>query len=244
MSLSDAIDLLFGGMDKVGPGLDRHTLHVLGLLPERPIHIVADAGCGKGRQTLALAGELGVVVHAIDTYQPFLDHLTRRARKAGLGHLVRAHCLDMLKIPSILRHVDLLWSEGAVYNVGFANALAAWAPVVNPGGFVVVSELAWVCDEAPAEVGEFFAVCYPGMMHTDDNVTLAESAGYHVLFTHALPRDAWVDGLYDVLRPRARALLDHPDPEVKGFAEETLREIEIFDKFSDSYAYIFYGLER
>ena len=43
---------------------------------------------------------------------------------------------------------DLLWSEGAAYNIGFANALATWATAIDPGGFAV-GELSWIREEAP-----------------------------------------------------------------------------------------------
>jgi hypothetical protein len=57
----------------------------------------------------------------------------RRAGEAGLGHLVQAHRMDMKDIPQAFQGIDLLWSEGAPYNVGFANALASWAPALTPG---------------------------------------------------------------------------------------------------------------
>jgi methylase of polypeptide subunit release factors len=56
MSTYDPVGLLFGGMEKLGPGDNAHTRHVLRLLPKRRFRVVVDAGCGTGRQTLALAG--------------------------------------------------------------------------------------------------------------------------------------------------------------------------------------------
>jgi hypothetical protein len=53
-----------------------------------------------------------------------------------------------------------------------------------------------------------------------------------------------VDGYYDILAPRAKALLDHPDPSVRVFAAETVREIEVFQCSEDSYGYVFYILQR
>jgi methylase of polypeptide subunit release factors len=53
------IDLLFGGMEKLGPGGNVHTLNLLRLLPKRDLGVIVDAGCGTGRQTLALAKALG-----------------------------------------------------------------------------------------------------------------------------------------------------------------------------------------
>jgi hypothetical protein len=53
MNTYNPIELLFGGMAKLGPGGNEHTLHVLRLLPKQQFRIIVDAGCGTGRQTLA-----------------------------------------------------------------------------------------------------------------------------------------------------------------------------------------------
>jgi len=75
------------------------------------------------------------------------------------------------------------------------------------------------------------------------NIVVAENAGYKVLNTYALPKEAWTEGYYDVLEPRARALIDHSDPSVRDFAVETVREIETFYSSEDSYGYVFYVLQ-
>jgi SAM-dependent methyltransferase len=237
------IDLLFGGMGKLGPGADEETLRMLRFLPRRWFDLVVDAGCGTGRQTLVLAKELNTLVHAVDNYEPFLEDLARRAKEMGVEHLVQLHCMDMEEIPGLFPPIDLLWSEGAAYNIGFAHALSAWASAVRPGGFVVVSELSWLRERVPAAVRDFFQTGYPKMRSIDENVTTARKNGYEVLATHTLPREAWVEGYYDVLEPRAKALVDHPDQTVREFAAETLREIEIFGCSEDSYGYVFYVLE-
>ncbi|HJZ96838.1 MAG TPA: hypothetical protein VKE70_10020, partial [Candidatus Solibacter sp.] len=72
MMAPDPIALLFGGLEKLGPGGNAHTRHVLRLLPKQQFRLVVDAGCGTGRQTLVLAEQLGVPVHAVDSYEPFL----------------------------------------------------------------------------------------------------------------------------------------------------------------------------
>jgi SAM-dependent methyltransferase len=244
MSTQNPIDLLFGGMEKLGPGGDVHTLQVLHLLPGRHFPVVVDAGCGTGRQTMVLARALRTAIDAVDSHEPFLTHLMHRATIAGLGDFVRVHCLDMKDIPQAFPKIDLLWSEGAAYSIGFANALSTWGAAMNTGGVVVVSELSWLRDPVPAPVRTFFESEYPGMQSHQDNVATAKRAGYEVLTTYTLPDEAWVEGYYDVLEPRARALLDHPDPAVRRLAAETVEEIRVFGRSENSYGYVFYVLRR
>jgi SAM-dependent methyltransferase len=244
MNASDPVGLLFGGLEKLGPGGNTHTLRALRLLPKHRFRLVVDAGCGTGRQTLVLARELGVVVHAVDSYGPFLNDLQNRVREAKLSPFVQTHCMDMKDLPQIFSGIDLLWSEGAAYNIGFPNALASWRSAMVSGGFAVISELSWLNDQAPDKVREFFRSGYPDMQSVQRNVAVAEAAGYKLLATYTLPREAWVDGYYDVLAPRAKALLAHPDAPVRDLAAETVKEIEVFDCCEDSYGYVFYVLER
>ncbi|MEX0832925.1 MAG: class I SAM-dependent methyltransferase [Actinomycetota bacterium] len=244
MSTQDPVELLFGGMQKLGPGGDADTLHVLRSLPQKSFDVVVDAGCGAGRQTIALAKELRTTIHAIDSHQPFLDELTLRAEQAGVASLVEAHCMDMSGIPERFSDVDLLWSEGAAYNIGFENALILWAKALRSGGFAAVSELTWLRESAPAAVREFFRSGYPDMKRSEENIKIAERAGYKVLGTHTLPTEAWVDRYYDILEPRAQILADHTDASVRQFALETLKEIEVFRASEDSYGYVFYMLQR
>src|SRR5262245_3957868 len=244
MNTYDPVRLLFGGMEKLGPGSNDHTQHVLRLCPKQQVLVVVHAGCGTGRQTLALAKELGTLVHAVDSYEPFLNDLVRRAREANVEQLVQAHCLDMKDIPQVFQDIDLLWSEGAAYNIGFANALATWASAVIPGGFAAISELSWLKEQAPDAVREFFRSGYPDMQFLQENIAVAKRAGYKVLSTYTLPRQAWVDGYYDILGHRSKALLDHLDPSVRDFAAETVREIDAFQCSEDSYGYVFYVLQR
>jgi trans-aconitate methyltransferase len=231
-------------MEKLGPGGNVHSLHVLRLLPTQQFHVIVDAGCGTGRQTIALAKELGTIVHAVDSYEPFLNDMVQRAREARIEHLVQMHCMDMKDIPDVFQHIDLLWSEGAAYNIGFSNALTRWASAINPHGFAVVSELSWLREQVPNAVKEFFLSGYPDMQSVQQNTAIAENAGYKVLATYTLPGETWVEGYYDILEPRAKALVDHPDSSVRDFAVETVKEIEIFRCSEDSYGYVFYILQR
>ncbi len=151
--------------------------------------------------------------------------------------------MDMKDIPEVFRDIDLLWSEGAAYNIGFRNALASWSAALAMRGFAVVSELSWLKESAPDEVRNFFRSGYPDMHSVQENIAAAEATGYRVLATHTLPRHAWIDGYYDVLAPRAKALLEDADPAVRDLAAETVREIDAFDRSEESYGYVFFVLQ-
>ena len=244
MKTPNPVDLLFADMDKLSPGDDSLSLYVLRSLPQHRFEVVVDAGCGAGRQTMVLACELRTPIHAVDSYEPFLNRLERSAKAKGLAHLVQVHCMDMKDIPSVFPTLDLLWSEGGAYNIGFANALGTWAKVIKPNGFAVVSELCWLREQIPNAAKQFFRSSYPEMQSVPQNITIAEEAGYKIFNIHTLPQEAWVEGYYDVLEPRAKSLVNHSDVAVREFAVATLKEIETFKISEDSYGYVFFLLQR
>jgi cyclopropane fatty-acyl-phospholipid synthase-like methyltransferase len=244
MKTPNPVDLLFADMDKLSPGDDSLTLYILRSLPQHQFEVVVDAGCGAGRQTMVIASELGTPVLAVDSYQPFLNHVNQRAKEKGLGHLVQIHCMDMRDIPSVFPKIDLLWAEGAAYNIGFANALTTWEKAIKPHGFAVVSELCWLREKIPAAVREFFQSGYPDMQSVPQNIAIAEKAGYKIFNTYTLPQEAWVKDYYDILEPRAKSLVNHSDVNVRDFAVETLKEIETFKISENSYGYVFFVLQR
>ena len=156
MSDDDPIELIYGGLDQLGPGSDADTRRMLERLPEPVEGEIVDAGCGTGRQTLVLAQSLRRTVHALDNHAPFLRDVERRAAEVGLGEYVRTHCMDMADIPARFRDVGLLWSEGAAYSIGFDRALTLWRTALRPRGLIVASEIAWLESPAPAEVRAFW----------------------------------------------------------------------------------------
>jgi SAM-dependent methyltransferase len=191
MNTPNPVDLLFADMDKLSPSDDSLSLYVLRSLPEHRFAVVVDAGCGAGRQTFVLADELKTPIHAVDSYQPFLDRLIHRAKEKGLAELMRTHCMDMKDIPTVFPTIDLLWAEGAAYNIGFANALTTWAKAIRPDGFAVVSELCWLREnKIPDAAKEFFRSGYPEMQSVEQNIQTAAEAGYRTIpHLHGAKRD-------------------------------------------------------
>lgn len=244
MATANLIVLMYGGLEKLGPGDDGTTRDVLSLLPRRDFELVLDVGCGSGRQTLVLARELDCLIHALDTHESFLAHLEERARDAGLRNRLQTHCVDMADVPNRFQNVDLIWAEGSAYSIGFDCALKTWKQALAKTGFLVVSELVWLTDSPPPRAKKFFESEYPAMRTVEEIVTLAEDAGYEVIKTHDVPHESWNEGYYDVLKPRAGGLLGHEDSQVREFAAAMLEEIAVYETKGESYGYVFLVLKN
>ncbi|MGH1395846.1 MAG: hypothetical protein ACRAVC_17745 [Trichormus sp.] len=66
--------------------------------------------------------------------------------------------------------VDLLWSEGAAYNLGFEQALKLWRPLLANNGIAVVSELSWFSDQVPESAIAYWNTAYPMMGSEAENI--------------------------------------------------------------------------
>ncbi len=209
-------------------------------LPEKPR--VSDLGCGSGAAALVLAEELQAPVIAVDLAASFLDELNRKAAERGLGHLIRTVEADMGALDWPADSLDLLWSEGAAYQLTFAGALKTWRPLLPVGGLAVISELTLFVDPLPDEVREFWAAGYPSAGSEEENARRAATAGYEVLGIERLPQAAWWENYYGPLRLRIEQLRPTASAVMQRVIEETEIEIDLFRRFGESYGYEFYLL--
>ena len=240
-----ALIRLHRGLPRQGPGDDAVTRRVLAMLPELPAGAsVADMGCGSGAAALVLAAELGERVRALDLARPFLDELAGQARALGLEDLVEIVEGDMGQPPWLDASLDLIWSEGAAYNLTFGGALKTWRTLLRPGGFLVASEITWLRPDPPETPREYWGLAYPEMTDEAGNRAHAEAAGFRVLETFLLPAEAWWRNYYDHLQRRVARFLYVEDPVLAQVVLETEVEMELFRQFSDWYGYVFYVLQR
>ncbi len=238
---------LHAGLPREGPGDDASTERALRLLPELPAQPrILDVGCGPGAQTLALARHTHGIVTAVDLHQPFLDELMRRALAAGLAESVQPRCASMDALTFEPESFDLVWSEGAIYIMGFERGLHAWQPFVRRGGYVVVSELSWLVDDPPEPARAFWNEAYPAMRTVADNRAIVERCGYERAGDFVLPKTAWLTDYYEPLARHIEAFERRhaDDPAALRFAADQRREIELFDAHGDAYGYVFYAMRR
>ncbi len=238
---------LYGDLPQQGPGSDASTEQAIGLIPDLPPnpHIL-DVGCGSGRQSLCLARCTGGELVAVDNHQPFLDRLNQSAAEQGLGERIITQCASMDALTFQASSFDLIWSEGAIYIIGFERGLREFRKFLKPGGVIAVTEITWLRDDPAAELKEFWEAEYPAMSTRSVNESAIAASGYQLLETFALPDSDWWDNYYKPLEARAREMRQKyaGDQEALEVISVTEKEIELFQKFSDFYGYVFYLMRK
>ena len=123
MSEIELIIDLHKNSERQGPGSEKETLLALeltGMRHNEKIKI-ADIGCGTGGQTITLAQKLDAQITAVDLFPDFLDELNDKAEKLGLKEKIITLEKSMDELPFDDEEFDIIWSEGAIYNIGFQN---------------------------------------------------------------------------------------------------------------------------
>jgi ubiquinone/menaquinone biosynthesis C-methylase UbiE len=233
---------LHRGLDRKGPGdsdFSRSVLCNLSSLPLKPR--IADLGCGSGASALLLAKHYQSTVMAVDSSSVFIEELKARAKQVGLEHLIIPIHGDMAKLDWAVGSVDLLWSEGAAYNLGFEQALKLWRPLLANTGIAVISEMSWFTDDVPEPAIAYWQNAYPMMGTEAENIAQANRSGFSVLSTYRLPSHAWWVNYYEPLRKRMQQI--EITPITQSVIRETEDEMLLFEKFSDFYGYTFYILQ-
>jgi serine/threonine-protein kinase HipA len=236
-----AMIALYAPLDRLGPGdeaLTRAILAELPRFPEKPR--IADLGCGTGEGALLLAKTFDAPVTAVDLSAEFLGTLRAKAAEQGVAELIHTVEADMGALDWPPGSVDLLWSEGAAYNLGFSTALEAWRPLLAPGGWAVVSDMNWFCAEPPQAARDYWQAAGLQLDTEQQAIAKAQQAGFIVERTHRLPADSWWRSYYDPLSQRMAEL----KPTADAVMSEVIREIELeqdmFRQHSDAYGYTFY----
>jgi len=248
-----AYTVIFDGLPHLGPGDPETTRRAVERvrpdMPQRPR--VADFGCGVGASALVLAQSLpGVRVLALDAHPPFIERLVIEARDRGLGDRLVAVAGDMAAPPlldGVSGEFDLIWSESAIYSIGRASAFACWHPLLNPGGWLVFSDIVWQSKPGArsGRAAEFWRGEYPDIASADDVVNQLAGAGFEPVEPMFCGRKSW-SGYYEPLRERLGQLKKRKDcsQALVTLIAEIQREIDIYDAGGDEVALVFFLARR
>jgi len=207
---------------------------------------MADLGCGTGASTEVLATALSGSLTALDFIPAFLARLEGNLARLDTQATVTALEGDMGAPPFEAGALDLLWSEGAIYNLGFRKGLQTWRPFLKPGGFLAVSELSWLTATRPAELTAHWKVAYPEVATAGAKLQVLEEEGFRPVGYFPLSPECWLANYYDPLEARFPAFLTRHAGEAAAEAliAEERAEIALYRTHQAFVSYGFYIAKR
>lgn len=233
---------LFGGLPRAGPGGNAFTRQAFAMIDHLPASPrILDVGCGPGAQTLELLRVSTGTVLAFDLYPQMLKRLQASAAEAGLTGRLQTRQLDMHEMDFEPASFDLIWSEGAIYFLGFETGLRLFRRFLKPGGYVAVSEAVWLRPD-PSPASRRFWAEYPEIDSVHSKLAAIARAGYSSVGHFILPAEAWTAEYY---APMAQRIVEkqaewHDIPEARAPLDEASAEIATFRENPDDFSYAFF----
>ncbi len=229
---------------RLGPGSRETTekaFNLTGLSSSRN-YKAADIGCGTGAQTFDLVEMSECSITAVDLFQIFLDKIENNKLYEKYSDRIRTVCCSMDNLPFEDNELDLIWSEGAVYNIGFENGIKKWRKFLKPDGILAVTEISWLTESRPAELENYWNKAYPEIATAEVKKNQLETAGYRVIADFVLPDSCWLDNYYLPLEKKFHSFLGSHDNSKTAAAliNDEIDEIEMYRKYSTCYGYVFY----
>jgi len=228
--------------NRQGPGGEAETIKALDLaMVDRSAPLeVADIGCGTGASTLLLAQLLDKVhITAVDFLPEFLEVLEEKAKSLGISERISTLACSMNDLPFTNEEFDVLWSEGAIYNMGFEKGVRDWNRFLKPGGVLVVSEITWITDTRPEEIQDYWSAEYPEIDVASAKIRILEKHGYSPIGYFVLPQYCWLDNYYQPLQNRYEAFLHQHgySEQARAIIDAEKQEIEMYEEYKAYYSY-------
>jgi len=233
----------FSSVERQGPGSPELTIKALSFIDNLAAESkIADIGCGTGGQTMVIANHTLGHITGIDLFPTFIDLLNVNIQKLNLQDRVNGVVGSMDNLSFQNEELDLIWSEGAIYNIGFERGINEWRKFLKPGGFIVVSEASWFTEGRPAEIEEFWKNAYPEIGTIPSKVMQMQKAGYVPVATFVLPENCWTEHFYSPQVSVQETFLKKyaGNKTAEEFVENQRHEAELYYKYKDSYGYAFY----
>ena len=141
---------------------------------------------------------------------------------------------------------DLIWSEGAIFIMGFEKGLAAWKPLLKKGGYMVISDAAWFEPNPPEELVGWWEKAGEIPKTEDQLREQVKNAGLSLIRTYRLPEAGWWDNYYVPMLARIADLrkTHGSDPSHAAILDSLDHEAEMYRKYKRYYGYTFFVMQN
>ena len=211
--------------DLLRQGFNKYTRKAFQMLPELEKPCIFDIGCGSGVPTLELARLSKGEIIGIDIDQARLDRLTKKIKEAGLTERVKTMKCSLLNMKFPDETFDIIWTEGAIFVIGFEKGIKEWRRFIKPNGFLVVHD---EISEIPKKL-KTISVC-----------------GYKLIEHFVVPEDIWWNTYYCPLEKRIQKLRKkyRGDPDALAILDKEQHGVDEFKQNPKYRGSVFFVMQK
>jgi len=234
-------------LPRSGPGDNEYTKRAFNSIPQPPKHpFILDIGCGQGMQTIELAKISNGKIIALDNHQGFLDILMEQAKKQGFEEKIIPQNMSMLDMDFEEETFEIIWSEGALYFMGFQDGLKRCHQLLKDKGYLAVTELVYTVSNPPNAVVEYWGSDYPDIKNIAGKIEIIKKEGFNLISNFTLPESAWLNSYYlPIEKELPRLNKKYQGNEVALAVFEGFRnEVDFYRKYSNFYGYEFFVMQK
>ena len=234
-------------LPREGPGNKDCTARALSLAGQlQEAASILDIACGPGMQTIHLAELLpDATIIAVDLNESMAEEARRRIASMGMSKRIAVELGDMASLAYPDAAFDVIWCEGAAYNIGVERAIRNWKRMLKPAGIIALTDAVWLKKDPPPDLAEFWTA-YPDMNNVESRRQIVEECGYELKGDFILPEAAWWDDYYLPMRSRLQMLAARykDDSEAMSVIDECGTEIDFYEQYPDYYGYVFLVMSK
>jgi SAM-dependent methyltransferase len=232
---------------RVGPSSDAMSAKALSYIPYQGNNSrILEIGCGAGFQTIFLARNTEAKIIAIDIAYQFIQRLQCKLHELNLSDRVKARMHSMDQIPYPDGFFDAIWAENSIHHIGFERGISEWRKYLRPGGYLAVTEFAWLGAERPKELEEHLASRTTHLDALEGRLDDLKKYGYKVVAHFVMPEECWTEEYYKPSQAHIEEFLKKHsyNAMVQRYVQILATDMAMHDKYKEHYGTVFFVAQK
>jgi len=191
---------------------------------------------------MVLAQNITGNIIGVDICPDFINIFNNNIKKSGLQERVNGIVGSMENLSFQEEEFDLIWSEGAIDNIGFEKGLNYWNGFLKKNGYIAVTCPSWFTKKRPSEIEKFWVDAVNGLDTIWDNISIMQNSGYNFIAAFTLPEKCWTDNYFIPREAAEKMVLEKYSGNkiAETYIKSDQYEVELYSKYKQYYGYVFY----
>ena len=211
-------------------------------LPKRNRDInIVNIGSGTGYQSVTLQDTLKKNIYTIDHRPQYIKQFQDELSRQQLDKYIHAKYSPLQYLPFKENEIDLIWTESTAKDIKFEEGLSSWNKYLAHNGYLGICAYCWDSEKKPKEVITFFEKNNIDNDSIPNRISQMTKHGFAPIAHFSMPDECWWNYFCPLDIHRDHILEKYCDNmDVVNIMDDLDEEITLFEKYGDSYKYVFF----